>query len=897
MHSSKLTTAEATELFFASTKLFVDVQDMSLRRLVYLFIKEIQPLCDPSDVIIVTSCLTKDMTCDVGLYRANAIRVLVNIIDSAMLGSIERYIKQAIVDNDVLVSNAALVSASHLFEQSAENASIVRRWVGEVQEKVLIDDEQRSSSTNTRAKSDATSNYMVQANAMRLLCQMKSHDRLGMAKLVQKFGKEAGSGIQSPLALVILIRLCGKLLTEEVATYYYNSSTGDRGGDIRETSSLCKLCFDFLESSLSHGNDMIRYEAARIICLLPDLATHNLTRAMECMRKMLLSDKPSARFAAVNTLSTVSNRRAVALCAEGLEQCVDDDNKQIATLAVTTLLTTGSEATIDKVLGTLPSLLGNVEDEHRIKLIRSLEELCLKYLSKYRAIVSFMSNLLRDEGSFEFKHSIVNSIVSLMGQVPEMTEISLLHLCDFIDDCEYTMLATKCIHIIADVGPTTNAPSQYIRFIYNRVILNNASIRAAAVTALSKFAAQSPSLRASIMALLKNCLQDEDDETRDRASMAVSVLKEAMERNPYVAPDIEEYEEIAPDVPMEGDVAAVVYLQSLPMSLNHLERSIKAYVSTPDAMESSEPLTLTILPIIEDTIEDTALDASPILANEVNGHNKPTKAEIRDQAAAVYAIPELAELGRVFRSSTAIPLTEEETEYVVRCIKHIMPEHVVLQFIVQNTVEGQRLDNCTVAIDSENNSEVYQIIGDVPAEKVEYGKTANTFTVIQRHATRPIEPISFTCQLNFTAVQVDPDSGESFDDGYAEEYSLERLLITPADFMAKVAVADFKQTWNGTDDSNEALGNFTMQSKSMDEAVMAVTDLVGMAICDNTGHLPRNSADLTHHMLHLSGTFLGGHEVLARAQLKVKQGEGTMLKIAIRSVDKTISEAVMNCIN
>jgi len=90
---------------------------------VYLFIKEIQPLCDPSDVIIVTSCLTRDMTSSVGLYRANAIRVLVNVIDSAMLGSIERYIKQAIVDNDTRVRNAALVAASHLFSQSSDNAT------------------------------------------------------------------------------------------------------------------------------------------------------------------------------------------------------------------------------------------------------------------------------------------------------------------------------------------------------------------------------------------------------------------------------------------------------------------------------------------------------------------------------------------------------------------------------------------------------------------------------------------------------------------------------------------------------------------------------------------------------------------------------------------------------
>jgi len=121
--SSRLTKTEATDLFFASTKLFVCTEDAPLRRLVYLFIKEIQPLCDPSDVIIVTSCLTRDMTSSVGLYRANAIRVLVNVIDSAMLGSIERYIKQAIVDNDTRVRNAALVAASHLFSQSSDNAT------------------------------------------------------------------------------------------------------------------------------------------------------------------------------------------------------------------------------------------------------------------------------------------------------------------------------------------------------------------------------------------------------------------------------------------------------------------------------------------------------------------------------------------------------------------------------------------------------------------------------------------------------------------------------------------------------------------------------------------------------------------------------------------------------
>ncbi len=36
---------------------------------------------------------------------------------------------------------------------------------------------------------------------------------------------------------------------------------------------------------------------------------------------------------------------------------------------------------------------------------------------------------------------------------------------------------------------------------------------------------------------------------------------------------------------------------------------------------------------------------------------------------------------------------ESETEYVVRCIKHVFPEHVVLQFDCTNTLNDQLLEN------------------------------------------------------------------------------------------------------------------------------------------------------------------------------------------------------------
>ena len=48
-------------------------------------------------------------------------------------------------------------------------------------------------------------------------------------------------------------------------------------------------------------------------------------------------------------------------------------------------------------------------------------------------------------------------------------------------------------------------------------------------------------------------------------------------------------------------------------------------------------------------------------------------------AEQLSAVPEIAELGNVFKSSPPVELTESETEYVVRCVKHVFPQHVVFQ--------------------------------------------------------------------------------------------------------------------------------------------------------------------------------------------------------------------------
>lgn len=77
-------------------------------------------------------------------------------------------------------------------------------------------------------------------------------------------------------------------------------------------------------------------------------------------------------------------------------------------------------------------------------------------------------------------------------------------------------------------GPKTSHPTKYIRYIYNRVVLENAIVRAAAVTALAKFGVgqEDPEVKSSVHVLLSRCLDDTDDEVRDRAALNLRLMTE-----------------------------------------------------------------------------------------------------------------------------------------------------------------------------------------------------------------------------------------------------------------------------------------------------------------------------------------------------------------------------------
>ncbi|GIL83130.1 hypothetical protein Vretimale_11463 [Volvox reticuliferus] len=820
------TKKEAAEVFFGVTKLF-QKQDINLRRMMYLCIKDICPGAD--EVIIVTSSLMKDMNSKTDLYRSNSVRVLCKIIDGQLLAQIERYLKQAIVDKSAVVASAALVSALHLL---GNNAEIVKRWVNEVQEAAQ------------------NKNNMVQFHAVALLHALRASDRLAISKLVTSLTK---ANVKSPLAQCLLVRY--------VAQVIQDSQPGANGEQ--------RPFYDFLESCLRHKAEVVIFEAARAICNLRDVTARELTPAITVLQLFLSSSKPVLRFAAVRTLNKVAMTHPLAVthCNIDMESLISDQNRSIATLAITTLLKTGNESSVEKLLKQIGSFMSDIADDFKIVVVEAIRSLCLKFPAKQRALMNFLSGVLREEGGFEYKKAIVQSILVLIQEIPDAKETGLGHLCEFIEDCEFTYLSTQVLHLLGQEGPKTKEPSKYIRYIYNRIILENATVRAAAVSALANFGAACEALRPRTIVLLRRALSDNDDEVRDRAMLHLEQLEGKAGGPEAVQPRVD-------------------------VNLAAMEKALADYLAGP----TDKPFDISVVPKALTPTRGagvSALGLPPGAVAASGGPGLPATSAARKDPTAEYAellrsIPQLAPLGEVFKSCEPVRLTEEDTEYAVFCIKHIYESHIVFQFNCTNTIAEQVLEDVSVAMDLAEAADFEEAF-TVPLDTMPLNGVGQCFTVVSRQpgaiATGKVVNI-----LKFKVKEIDPSTGEAEEEGYDDEYQLEDLEVTPADYVKPTLLGNFRKAWEELDPATEKEDEYGLGTREgLQEAVEAVIGILGMQPCEGSEAVPPNARS---HTVLLAGIFVGYQQVLVRMSFGIDSTNNVAMKLVVRAESTELSEAI-----
>ncbi|CAG8445268.1 14718_t:CDS:10 [Funneliformis caledonium] len=868
-----MATNEATELFFSVTKLFQS-KDIALRQMVYLVIKELSTIAE--DVIMVTSSLMKDMQpkSEV-IYRANAIRALCKIIDATMLPSVERFLKAAIVDKTPSISSAAMVSSYHLFPAGKD---VIKRWANEVHE--AINSKPTSlvgtassylsfTSSGSSYNTPSTSN-ISQYHALGLLYMIRQHDRMAVTKLIQQlagssrgnFGSSSGT-LRNPFAYCLLIRYAAKTLDED--------------------PNLRQQMFELLEGWLRHKSDIVNFEAAKAICNIKDVTSKELYPAVNVLQLFLSSPKSTLRFAAIRTLNklAMSHPTAVQPCNLDMENLITDQNRS-----------TGNEASVDRLMKQITGFMSEISDEFKVIVVDAIRSLCLKFPTKQVVMLSFLSGVLRDEGGYEFKRAVVEAIFDLVKFIPESKEAALAHLCEFIEDCEFTKLSVRVLHLLGVEGPKTATPTKFIRYIYNRVILENSIVRAAAVSALAKFgvSAEDSEVRKSIKVLLTRCLDDNDDEVRDRATLYLKLMDDEESAEKYVKDDST-------------------------YSLAALERQLVQYVSNQDASE--KPFDLSAVPKITkaqaeaENLKSRSFDLVStqtigISSSAVASSSAATISTSRDATPTpgidqqvVYAhqlekISEIAAFGSLFKSSVKpVELTESETEYAVSCVKHLFDEHIVFQFIVVNTLNDQLLENVTIVMqaESDDGSLVEEFV--IPAPKLPYDQPGSIYVAFKRTNPEDYPLCSFSNTLKFLVKDCDPSTGEADAEGYEDEYLVEDIEIVTGDYILPTYINDFQSTWDNMGEEGQVIETFALTAaKSLKAACTTLIDLLGMGPVENSGTPTSPSL----HTLMLSGTFLSDIKVLAKSRMTYSPSSGVTMELSVRSSSEEISRIVIGAV-
>ena len=163
----------------------------------------------------------------------------------------------------------------------------------------------------------------------------------------------------------------------------------------------------------------------------------------------------------------------------------------------------------------------------------------------------------------------------------------------------------------------------------------------------------------------------------------------------------------------------------------------------------------------------------------------------------------------------------------------------------------------------EVNEGEFEFVDEIVLESLPCGAVGTAYVILQKES-EGFPAGSLSCTLKFTAKEVDQSTGEADESGFEDDYQLEDLDITIADYMAIWVSMSPETVWNEIGEENQVIEKYSLSSiKSLQQACTEVSDFLRMTPCGRTNYIPGKSSK-TKHVLYLSGKFLNNTKVIVR---------------------------------
>ena len=784
----KFSEDEKEKIFFSATKLLHSANPI-LRRIIFLFVKHLNWW---QSSFILTGSLITELNNDDDFMKPNCFRLLGQITDASSLNVVERLLKVAISNNNHEVASSALCCTLFM---CLEGFGIAKTWVNEISEKL---------------NSSLGEEKLLTFHTLLLLKEIKKNDKLFLIKIFCKIAENSSS--KSQFAICQLIRFITELLLK---------------GDLDKNTKNTFLVF--LERCLYSIEESIRIEAARSIMQLTNCKSTLKKATIGILCDLISSSNRIVKFSALKTLDKYIDKYAQNIAVDiflETEKIIEDNNttSSIKYYAFSIFLKISkglSDYRLEKMFKTFIDQYPKFKEDFKKKLIIISKNISRENPIKNKLYYNFFTSILKLEAGAQTKLEILEAIIWFIYNDKDLKLQALFFLAESIFDCQYDVLKIRILNLLGKECELVSNKGKLVRYIYNQIILESPMVRASAISALGEIGLKEKNLREIIISLIEKCLNDDDNEVRERAFMYSKALNAVKEEKKE-----------------ENQLINFVFPKKVkkPAPIDELNINLIQLVlnSEKENLLKNKDIGNELLNILNDT-EKVSEILKKSKAVEKKDDKKKKKEESGNEPenafSKIYGPPRI--------KSPYKKLTDESAEYLTKYRKIVHDKIVVIDFEIKNTIEFQTINNISIDVDNlQSEGFDFDKAEIVPIKSLKTNESGHLLFGILKEKDETYSNCSFNCTLKFDLQELDV-KGNPHGIPIKESYKLDKVVeVSYADYYVKnpkVDIDNFQEFWKQAEKSDYEKGEEKMglPYNNIKSAVENFSDIIGLEPLNN----------------------------------------------------------------
>ena len=763
----KFSEKEKESIFFSATKLLHNANPI-LRRIIFLFVKHLNWW---QSSFILTGSLITELNGDDDLIKPNCFRLLGQITDASSVNVVERLLKEAINNENHEVASSALCCTLFM---SLKGFGIAKSWINEISEKL---------------NSSLSEENLLTFHTLLLLKEIKKNDKLFLIKIFSRIAETSGSrSHRSQFAICQLIRYVTDLLLK---------------ADLEESTK--KTFHIFLQMSLYRLEESIKIEAARSIMIIPNISASIRQETIATLCELISSSNKIVRFAALKTLDKhidgFAQNVAVDIFLE-LEKIIEDSgtNSSIKSYAFSIFLKISkglSDYRLEKMFKTFIEQYTKFKEDFKKKLINISKNISRENPTKNKLYYDFFCSVFKLDAGPQTKLEILDALIWFIYNDKDLKLQTIFFLAESLFDCQYDVLKIRIINLLGKECELVNNKSKLVRYIYNQLLLEFPAVRASAISALGEIGFKENNLRDIIISLIENCLNDDDNEVRERAFMISKALKAVKDKKKE---DQQLINFVFPQKVKNPSPVEELNIDLIQLVLN----------SEKENLLKSDDICQELVSILNDTekISEILIKDKEELKKKEKKEKKRLGLDVseRKKSEDDYATTMFTKIYGPPKVITPYKkLTDQSAEYLTKYRKIVHDKIVVMDFEITNTIEFQIIND--VSLDMQMlNYEGFDLDKTeiIPIKSLKTNESGHLYFKLLKNKDSIYSNCSFNCTLKFDLQELDV-KGNPHGIPVKETYKLDKPVeVCYADYYiknSKVNLENFAEFWKQAEKS------------------------------------------------------------------------------------------------